>query len=536
MKHQLFKWGICVLALFSVVNNGNAQTKKAKKVTKPALTAAKVASGKPNIVIIWGDDVGMWNLSCYHRGMMGGSTPNIDRIAKEGIMFMDHYAQSSCTAGRASFITGQYPMRTGLSTVGLPGAPQGLQKEDPTIAEMLKPLGYATGQFGKNHLGDLDKYLPTAHGFDEFYGILYHLNAGEYPEQYDYPKDSATVKKFGFDKARGITHSWANADGTQKIEDLGPFGMEVQRHLDQDVLRESKRFIKDAAAAGKPFFVWHNTTRMHYRTNLSTTYAGKSGYGLYADGMMELDDIVGGIMKQLDESGVADNTVIMFATDNGAASNSWPDGGNQPFHGEKGAGGWEGGFRVPVVVKYPGKIPAGTVTGEFMTMEDWLPTLLSWAGQPNVKQELLTGKTAGKMTYKVHLDGYDQSDMIFNGGKSKRKDFYYFTETTFHGFRYGDWKFLYKKQDKWFNATQEELTTPYIINLKLDPFEKFIDGGGRGYDEWEENHAWLFGPALMQVSEYVQSFKDFPPRQPSFSPKVDDIISTIGKSPGIKKD
>ena len=535
-KLVFFKWNVCFVALLSVVSFTQAQTKTTKKSVKPAATVVKGASGKPNIVIIWGDDVGMWNLSCYHRGMMGGSTPNIDRIAKDGIIFMDHYAQASCTAGRASFITGQYPMRTGLSTVGLPGAPQGLQKEDPTIAEMLKPLGYATGQFGKNHLGDLDKYLPTAHGFDEFYGILYHLNAGEYPEQNDYPKEGEAVKKFGFDKQRGIIHSWANADGTQKIEDLGPFGMEVQRHLDQDVLRESKRFIKNAAAAGKPFFVWHNTTRMHYRTNLSTTYAGKSGYGLYADGIMELDDIVGGILKQLDESGVADNTIVMFATDNGAASNSWPDGGNQPFHGEKGAGGWEGGFRIPVVVKYPGKIPAGSVTGEFMSMEDWMPTLLSWAGQPNLKQELLTGKTAGNMSYKVHLDGYDQSDMIFNAGKSKRKDFYYFTETTFHGFRYGDWKFLYKRQEKWFNATQDELTTPFIINLRLDPFERFVEGGGRGYDEWEENHAWLFGPALMQVSEYVQSYKDFPPRQPSFSPKVDDIISTIGKSPGLKKD
>ncbi len=506
-----------------------SQTTKRTSAKKTSSVNAPAQKGKPNILIIWGDDVGMWNLSCYHRGMMGGSTPNIDRIAKDGIIFMDHYAQASCTAGRACFITGQYPMRTGLSTVGLPGAPQGLQKEDPTLAELLKPLGYATGQFGKNHLGDLDKYLPTAHGFDEFYGILYHLNAGEYTEQYDYPTDTTSVKKFGFDKQRGIIHSWANADGTQKIEDLGPFGMEVQRHLDQDVLKESKRFIKDAAAAGKPFFVWHNTTRMHYRTNLSTAYAGKSGYGLYADGMMEMDDIVGSLMKQLEESGVAENTIVMFATDNGAPTNSWPDGGNHPFHGEKGAGGWEGGFRVPVLVKYPGKIPAGRVTGEFMTMEDWLPTLMSWVGQPNLKEELLKGKTVGNMTYKVHLDGYDQSDMILNNGKTKRKDFYYFTETTFHGFRYGDWKFLYKKQEKWFNAAREELSTPFIINLKIDPFERFVDGGGRGYDEWEENHAWLLGPAMIQVNEFVQSFKAFPPRQASFSPEVDDIIKQIGK-------
>ncbi len=496
-------------------------------ISAEAQKAMPKKTDKPNILIIWGDDVGMWNISAYHRGMMGGTTPNIDRIANEGIIFMDHYAQASCTAGRASFITGQYPMRTGMSTVGLPGAPQGLQKEDPTIAELLKPLGYVTGQFGKNHLGDLDKYLPTAHGFDEFYGILYHLNAGEYTEQYDYPKDSATIKNFGFDKQRGIIHSWAKADGTQKIEDLGPFGQERQRTLDQDILKESKRFIADAAKAGKPFFVWHNTTRMHYRTNLSSKYLGKSGYGVYADGMMEMDDIVGELLKELDDLGIAKNTIVMFATDNGAASNSWPDGGNQPFHGEKGAGGWEGGFRVPCMVKWEGHIPAGTSTGEFMTMEDWMPTLLSFVGQPKLKDELLVGRQTGNMTYKVHLDGYDQSDLVLRKGKTKRMDFYYFTENTFHGFRYGDWKFMYKEQNKWFNATQDELTTPYITNLKLDPFERFHDA--RGYDEWEENHAWLFGPAIMQVNEFVQSFKDYPSRQSSFSPHVDDLIKQIQK-------
>lgn len=331
------------------------------------------AQQKPNILVIWGDDVGMWNISAYHRGMMGGSTPNIDRIAKEGLMFMDYYAQASCTAGRAAFLTGQYPIRVGLSTVGLPGSPIGLSEKDPILAEMLKPLGYATGQFGKNHLGDLDKHLPTAHGFDEFYGILYHLNAGEYPEQYDYPKDPKAQKRLG-SPMRGVIHSWAKSGGEQEIKDLGPFGRERQRTLDQEVLEESKRFIKDAVQAGKPFFVWHNTTRMHYRTNLSKEYEGKSGYGIYADGMMELDDDVGELLDLLEELGVADNTIVMFSTDNGAASNSWPDGGNQPFRGEKGVGGYEGGFRVPMVVRWPGKIPQGTTTGEFMTMEDWVPT------------------------------------------------------------------------------------------------------------------------------------------------------------------
>lgn len=304
------------------------------------------AAARPNILIIWGDDVGMWNISAYHRGMMGGSTPNIDRIADEGMIFMDHYAEASCTAGRAAFITGQYPIRVGLSTVGLPGSDLGLQKEDPTLAEMLKPLGYATGQFGKNHLGDRDEHLPTMHGFDEFYGILYHLNAGEYAEQYDFPTNPDIVEKFGFGQ-RGALHCWANPDGTQRIEDTGPYGRERQRTLDREFLTETKRFIRDATAAETPFFVWHNSTRMHYRTNLAPEYDGKSGYGVYADGMMELDDHVGELVDLLDELGIADNTLVMWSTGNGAACNSWPDGGNHPFAREKGVGGYEGAFRVP---------------------------------------------------------------------------------------------------------------------------------------------------------------------------------------------
>lgn len=323
-------------------------------VTLGAILLATTASAQdkqPNILIIWGDDVGMWNISAYHRGMMGGSTPNIDRIAKDGMLFMDSYAQASCTAGRAAFITGQYPIRTGLSTVGLPGSPIGLQKEDPTLAELLKPMGYATGLFGKWHMGDRDEFLPTAHGFDEFWGIVYHLNAGEYPEQYDFPKDPEVAKQFA---QRGILHSRAQPDGGQTVEDLGGFGAERQRTLDQDALTESRRFIRDAVSEDKPFFVWHNTTRMHYRTNLLPKFEGKSGYGLYADGMQELDDTVGQLLAELDELGVADNTIVMFSTDNGAASNSWPDGGNQPFRGEKGVGGYEGAYRVPMMVRWPG--------------------------------------------------------------------------------------------------------------------------------------------------------------------------------------
>jgi len=489
-----------------------------------AFITAASAADKPNILIIWGDDVGMWNISAYHRGMMGGSTPNIDRIGKEGMIFMDHYAQSSCTAGRASFIMGQYPIRTGLTTVGLPGAKEGIQDSDPTLAQMLKPLGYATGQFGKNHLGDRDEHLPTAHGFDEFYGILYHLNAGEYPEQYDFPKDEAVQEKFGL-KQRGIIHSKAKPDGTQEIEDLGPWGQEVQRNLDQQVLDQSKRFIRDAVKADKPFFVWHNMTRMHYRTNLNKEYDGKSGYGIYADGMMEMDDDVGELLKLLDDLKVADNTIVMFSTDNGAASNSWPDGGNQPFHGEKGAGGWEGGFRVPMLVKWKDHIPANTCTGEFMTMEDWVPTLMSWVGDKTIKEDLLKGRKIGDKTFKVHLDGYDQSDLLLNNGKSQRKEFYYFTETTFHGMRWGDWKVLFIDQEEWFRGEQVPLTTPFIINLKLDPFERFVKA--RGYDEWAENRSWIIGQVGKGIAQFVETFKDYPPSQESLSVKVTGVSEMI---------
>jgi arylsulfatase len=492
---------------------------------QPAPTA-QARSQRPNILVIWGDDVGIWNLSAYHRGMMGGSTPNIDRIARDGMLFMDHYAQASCTAGRAAFITGQYPLRVGLSTVGLPGSPLGLQKEDPTLAEMLKPLGYATGQFGKNHLGDRDEHLPTAHGFDEFFGILYHLNAGEYVEQPDYPADAA--KKAGFAQ-RGIIHSWAQPGGQQKIEDKGNFGRERQRTLDSEVLTESKRFIQDAVKANKPFFVWHNTTRMHYRTNLSKKYDGVTGLGTYADGMKELDDNVGELLNLLQELGVADNTMVMFSTDNGAASNSWPDGGCTPFRGEKGVGGYEGGFRVPMVVKWPGVIPAGTTTGELMTMEDWIPTIMAQLGQGDLKARLLDGHKIGDLTYKIHLDGYDQTPILKQTGPSNRMEFFYFTEATFHGVRYGEWKFLFTKQDKWFNGVQSELTSPVITRLDLDPFERFQEA--RGFDEWQENRSWAISPALSVVQSFVKSFEAYPARQASFTPSTAGIVEKMMARP-----
>lgn len=487
-----------------------------------ASTPTSAQEDRPNILIITGDDVGMWNVSAYHRGMMGGSTPNIDRIAAEGMIFMDHYAQASCTAGRAALITGQHPIRTGLATVGLPGAAQGLQPEDPTIAELVKPLGYRTGQFGKNHLGDRDEHLPTNHGFDEFFGILYHLNAGEYVEQTDFPKDPEVAKLFA---QRGVIHALRHDDGSITVEDLGNFGSERQRTLDHEVLQESKRFITDAVKAEEPFFVWHNTTRMHYRTNLSEEYNGVTGYGLYADGMKELDDDVGELLDLLGELGVDDKTVVIFNTDNGPASNSWPDGGNTPFRGEKGVGGYEGGFRIPVAVIWPGLVEPGSVTAEFMALEDWMPTIMSQLGQPDLKDNLLEGLQVGDMTYKVHLDGYDQSDVLAGTGPSNRREFFYFTETTFHGLRFTDWKFLFKEQDQWFNGVQNDLVTPLITNLKLDPFERFHEA--RGFDEWQENRSWTLTPAIAMVGRFFGSFQDFPPRQASFDADVDAIMDAM---------
>ncbi|AWI85886.1 arylsulfatase [Alloyangia pacifica] len=482
---------------------------------------------RPNILVIWGDDVGMYNISAYHRGLMGGSTPNIDRIADDGMLFMDHYAHPSCTAGRSAFITGQYPIRVGLATVGLPGAEQGMNAADPTLAEMLKPLGYATGQFGKNHLGDRDEHLPTAHGFDEFFGILYHLNAGEYFELYDYPDDPSIL---GGGEQRGVIHSWAEEDGSQRIEDKGEFGAERQKTLDWEILEESKRFITDAVEAGDPFFVWHNTTRMHLNTHLSEEYDGKSGYGLYADGMMEMDDIVGELLNLVDELGVADNTMVMFSTDNGAYSVAWPDGGNHPFRGEKGVGGYEGGFKVPMMVKWPGVIPEGESTGEFMSMEDWVPTIMAQLGQPDLKEELLTSYTAGEKTFeKIHLDGYDQSALIKGEGPTQRNEFFYFTETTLNGVRYGDYKLLFKSQDRWFNGVRQDYVIPQLVNLKLDPFERFTEA--RGYEDWLEERSWIFTPMLGVVGELLASLQEYPPRMQSFDFDIDEMVKGISPAP-----
>jgi len=366
------------------------------------------ASRKPNFLVIMGDDIGWLNVSAYHQGMMGYRTPNIDRIANEGARFTDWYAQQSCTAGRAAFITGQSPIRTGLTKVGLPGADLGIRAEDPTIAEILKPLGYATGQFGKNHLGDRDEFLPTNHGFDEFFGNLYHLNAEEEPENPDYPKNPEFHKRFG---PRGVLHAWANADSTQRIEDTGPLTKKRMETVDGEFLAAAQDFMQRQHQAGKPFFVWFNSTRMHIWTHLRPESQGKTGLGIYPDGIVEHDGQVGRLLKTLDDLGIADNTIVVYTTDNGAEEMSWPDGGTTPFRGEK-ATNWEGGYRVPCLVRWPGVIKPGTIMNDAAAHEDLLPTFVSAAGEPDIVAKCLTGHQAGAKTFKVHLDGYDLGPLL----------------------------------------------------------------------------------------------------------------------------
>src|SRR5262245_45817942 len=377
--------------------------------TAQAQQRQPVPSGRsPNILIIWGDDIGYWNVSAYNQGMMGYKTPNIDRIAREGALFTDWYGQQSCTAGRASFITGQVGFRTGMLKVGLPGAEEGLKARDVTIAELLKARGYKTGQFGKNHLGDRDEHLPTAHGFDEFFGSLYHLNAEDEPEHPDYFKDSEMRKRYA---TRGVIHSWANPDGTQKIDLTGPLTKKRMETVDEEFTREAIRFLEQSTQEGKPFFLWWNSTRMHVWTRLKAASQGKTGLGIYPDGMVEHDAMVGQLLDTLKELGLEDTTIVMYSTDNGAEKFTWPDGGQSPFRGEKNTN-WEGGYRVPCAIRWPGVITPGMVLNDIFAHEDMLPTLLAAAGDPNVKEKLLKGMTVGGKTFTVHLDGYNITDAL----------------------------------------------------------------------------------------------------------------------------
>jgi arylsulfatase A-like enzyme len=508
--------------------------------------AAAQQQTKPNIVMIMSDDVGMWNLSAYHRGMMGGSTPNIDRIAKEGVLFTDYYAQQSCTAGRAAFILGQTPFRTGLLKVGLPAAKQGLQDKDPTIAELLKPLGYATAQIGKNHLGDRNEYLPTVHGFDEFYGILYHLNSMEEPYLETYPKDPKFHALFGprdIVDSQATTTDDATTDprwgkvGKQTIVDAGPlpphpnmdpkakFNME---NVDEELVRRSLDFIDRSAKAGKPFFLWHNPTRMHVWTHLSPKWQGKSGYGLYADGMMELDWEVGEILKKLDQLGIADNTIVLFTSDNGAELFSWPDGGNHPFRGEKGTT-YEGGFRVPMLAKWPGVIKPGTIVNQIAAMEDWMPTLVAAAGDPNVKEKLLKGYKVGGKTFKTHLDGYNFMPFFKDEvAEGPRHEFFYFSDNAdLMALRYNDWKISFKTiQGNLFTGKEDSTNVPIVTNLRMDPWERYPDVSMM-YARWWGDQLWTLVPSVAIVGQFLQSFQEYPPSQVSGSFSVTRFLEAI---------
>ncbi len=487
------------------------------------------AAEKPNILIIWGDDIGWFNVGAYNRGMMGYKTPNIDRIASEGMLFTDAYGQNSCTAGRAAFITGQSPFRTGLLKVGLPGAEEGLHEKDPTIAELIKPMGYITAQFGKNHLGDLDEHLPTNHGFDEFFGNLYHLNAEEEPENEDYPQGAEFKKKFG---PRGVIHSLA--DG--QIEDTGPLTQKRMETIDREVTDRALDFIDRAHTAGKPFFLWYNTTRMHVWTHLEPKAKGVTGQGVYADGMAEHDGMVGQMLDKLDELGITDNTIVMYSTDNGAELFTWPDGGMIPFRGEKNTT-WEGGFRVPMMVKWPGKIKPGQVSNEIISMEDWMPTLLAAAGETDIQGKLLKGHEAGGKTFNVHLDGYNFLP-YFTGEEERgpRKEMFYFTDDGgLSALRYNDWKLMFTEQRAHkFEVWQEPYVTlrlPKLFNLRRDPFER-ADHETIGYDAWRFERAFMILPGAAYVGQFIETFKEYPPRQKPGSFNLDQVLESLQEPTG----
>jgi arylsulfatase A-like enzyme len=493
-----------------------------------------VAQDKPNILVIWGDDIGQFNVSAYNNGMMGYRTPNIDNLAEEGALFTDWYGQQSCTAGRAAFITGQSPIRTGLTKVGLPGAPEGMKIEDPTIAGLLRPLGYATGQFGKNHLGDRDEMLPTNNGFDQFLGNLYHLNAEEEPENPDYPQGAEFKAQFG---PRGVIRSSALPDGGQQIEDTGPLTRARMETVDEEVTAEALAFMDKAHADGNPFFVWWNSTRMHIFTHLKPESVGKTGLGIYADGMVEHDGMVGELLAKLDELGIADNTIVMYSTDNGAETFSWPDGGTTMFRGEKNTQ-WEGGYRVPTVIRWPGVIAPGTVINDVAAHEDMLTTLLAAAGDPGIKEELLQGKTVGDRTYKVHLDGYNLLPALRGEADWPRKEFLYWTDDgDVAALRYDNWKVTFLRQNaigmEVWKQPFEELRAPALSNLRMDPFERAEEENAMGYQQWYAERMFLIAPAAAYVGQWLQSFRDFPPRQKPGSFNLERVMEAVTEgSPG----
>jgi arylsulfatase A-like enzyme len=492
-----------------------------------------MAAKKPNILALWGDDIGWWNISFNNRGQMGYRTPNIDRIAHEGVAFTDYYAQQSCTAGRAAFITGQNPIRTGLTKVGMPGADVGLRREDPTLAELLKPLGYATGQFGKNHLGDRDEFLPTAHGFDEFFGNLYHLNAEEEPEDPDYPRDPEFKKRFG---PRGVLHSWGNGNGEQKVEDTGPLDRKRMETIDDEVTSHALRFIDDAHRSKKPFFLWFNTTGMHFRTHRAKKHEGKSGQGPYNDVMVAHDEHIGQMLAKLDELGIADDTIVLYSTDNGPHYNSWPDAGITPFRSEKNTN-WEGGWRVPAFVRWPGRFPAGTVVNGIVSAQDWLPTFMAAAGEPQIKEKLLAGHKAAHKHFKVHLDG-DNMLAYLSGeaDRSPRRSFFYISDDgDILAIRMGDWKVVLMEQRAtrlqcWFEPFVK-LRAPKMFHLRRDPFER-ADESSNTYWDWILEHAYVIYAMQGVVAQQMEAFERFPPRQKPASFNLDAVLRQLQDASG----
>jgi len=501
--------------------------------------SASAQDKKPNIVFIMGDDIGIMNIGAYHRGMMAARTPNLDKMASEGMLFTDYYAEASCTAGRANFITGEIPIRTGLTTVGQAGSPLGMPDEAPTIATALKSMGYATGQFGKNHLGDLNKFLPTLHGFDEFFGYLYHLDAMEDPCHPNYPPElKATVGP------RNIIHSWATtADdptveprwgkvGKQKIEDGGELCPKRMETVDDEILSKAFAFLDKSKSDGKPFFLWLNPTRMHVVTHLSPKYEAmrtpKNGWSVSEAGMAQLDDIVGATLQKLKDMGVDDNTIVAFSTDNGTENFTWPDGGQTPFAGGKGTV-MEGGFRAPMIIKWPGHIPAGKVENGIVSGLDWFPTFVAAAGNPNIIEELKKGKQLGDRTYKVHLDGYNQMDLITGKGPSARHEIFYFAETTLGAVRIDDFKYRFIDQPHGSLGGTIKTDWPILVNLRLDPYERTGLSGSLNYYNWFAYEFWRFTFVQKEIATAAQTFIEFPPFQKGASFNLENLKEELAK-------
>jgi len=488
---------------------------------------------KPNIVVITTDDVAPMDISAYHRGLGAVSTPNIDRIAEEGMMLSDFYAHPSCTAGRSAFITGQYPIRTGLTSVGQPGSHLGLQAEDVTLATLLKDKGYATGQFGKSHVGDRNEHLPTVHGFDEFFGILYHLNMMNQPEQPEFPKDPNYIgrpRNVLYTKATDVDDTTVDPRfgkvGKQTIEDRGTLFADRQATFDDEVLEVSENWLDKVADEKDPFFLWFCPTRMHQEIFVSDDWAGKSGHGKYSDGLMHLDHVIGELLDKLDELGVADNTIVLFTSDNGVNLSHWPSAGAASFRGEKGTT-WDGGHRVPMLVRWPGKVPAGEYSGELFTAEDWLPTIMAAVGEGDIKEELREGKKVNGTDYKVHIDGYNQMDVITGKGKSNRREFFFFGENDLNAIRVDNWKVHLALKDEWVKD-REILPAGMIVDIKLDPYERSPETPGHFL--WQKEKTWILPQIAGPIMEFNKSFQEFPARQKGAGLGTAAIMNQINKA------